>query len=1342
MSKAKRTLTRRRITKRSNVRFRAGLEKLEDRRLLATVTFDSPSTNGGDGVWVLQQRQATDVHIGSAYLYYNVNLGSSFPNFTTGDTLYAKVNYYDEGSATLKVQYDSLAENFDLTEYHTRSTVVNSQQFVSSYHVLSNVQFANGTNGNDLRVNTAGVPISTVEISDQPFADSGLEWVDDMPWLRSYVGPSRDDVDASTLTGKIISGYQGWFETPNDPRDIGYRHWGQPGDWDVEQWPDPNDYDPSELFAVPGVTTASGDQAYLFSSNNASVVGRHFQWMRQHNLDGVLLQRFSESFMTRNADGSFSGKNQWPLVNVREAAHREGRTWAIEYDIQSGANEAERDVMIQKVKDDWEFLTDPSGFNMLADSRYQREGGKPVVAIFGLYLSDDRGYTTSQQEDLVNYFKSRGIYVIGAGRHSESLSQTTNAGLHDAYIPWQGYWKGGNSFVPADERLDGVTEHIPHVFPGFSWTHLKEDSNATSRDREDGAFYWRMLSDAVNETDAPWFFIGMFDEYDEATNLIPASDDPPLPDNDADGIPLTFQTSDPMPNDWWMALTGQAKEALLAKTTITDTVPTKSDLENRSNVGGEVVWQPFQSDRLSRVEIPNDSNVHFQVDDSFLFQETDGRDVTVEVEYLDSSTGTFSLIYDSLSQADQSSSPVPLTGSGKWRTHRFELADARFGNHQNGANDFRLEKSSGALTVRRVRVIKESMLAAESKLGVSNTTNGLQQLEQADGQTFSTTNGGRDGRVLTGASDSLYIYFRLDDDFAHDVNAGLNAIIEVVYHDVGSGSLRVQYDSTTAAYKNSDSVAMENTNEWRTARFYLDDALFGNRQNGASDFRITGSNIPIDRVRLLHSFGDRIAPQLQTAAATVDESFDTITATWSISDDWKTGSMDRWTPQEDNRVRIEWSNDNGASWNFIDEIFEQDSSTFLSSYDTTTGTSHWSGQTALSTESLDAGTYQIRITPIDASGNIGNAIIVNDVELPATTATVVMRGIACGDATAAYGENAIDSTKTAYRGSSTTSTTAANYTNYIKGLNRVVVDLANSRQTTLTTADFVFRIGNSDDLSAWTELGSDSEIPLPTIINGIRDIGTGVQRFTLAWDDTTKPAIKNQWLQVTITANQNTGLTEDDVFYFGNQVADVDGSASASASGRVTVNAFDVLDIRFNQSPSQNSVGIGHVYDIDRSGSVNAFDVLDARFNQMPTGGLMMITLPPALPSITLQQNSSNRFDVNGDGRVTAVDALIGINYLNSTNVAGERIGSSEQASLGMYFYDVNGDGRTTALDSLQIINALGIESPRNLDEPFPPPQLLSPSGDDEFDWIAEKSIAAEAVFDEALKDWPLDSSL
>ena len=159
---------------------------------------------------------------------------------------------------------------------------------------------------------------------------------------------------------------------------------------------------------MPGITTASGEQAYLFSSTESSVVHRHFQWMREHDIDGVLLQRFSEAFMSKNPDGTFSGPSQWPLVNAREAAHREGRTWAIEYDIQNAGNAAARDARIQQVKDDWEFLTDPNGFDMLNDSHYQRENGKPVVAIFGLYVTSNNSYTTAQQTDLINYFQVAG----------------------------------------------------------------------------------------------------------------------------------------------------------------------------------------------------------------------------------------------------------------------------------------------------------------------------------------------------------------------------------------------------------------------------------------------------------------------------------------------------------------------------------------------------------------------------------------------------------------------------------------------------------------------------------------------------------------------------------------------------------------------------------------------------------------------------------------------------------------------------------------------------------------------------------------------------------------------
>ncbi|MEQ8837908.1 MAG: hypothetical protein RID07_13970, partial [Lacipirellulaceae bacterium] len=177
-------------------------ELLEERRLLTTVTFNSPSSNSGDGTWVAEQREGTTVHVGPAFLYYNTTL-NAFPGAQAGDTFYLKVNYYDEGSGRLRVEYDSLTDNFDDTEFHSRSSVVDTQQFVSTYHVLENVQFANGSNGRDFRVNTGGVPVSTVELSDQPFPESGLDWVFSPPWESPYQGPSRE-VDASTLSGKVL----------------------------------------------------------------------------------------------------------------------------------------------------------------------------------------------------------------------------------------------------------------------------------------------------------------------------------------------------------------------------------------------------------------------------------------------------------------------------------------------------------------------------------------------------------------------------------------------------------------------------------------------------------------------------------------------------------------------------------------------------------------------------------------------------------------------------------------------------------------------------------------------------------------------------------------------------------------------------------------------------------------------------------------------------------------------------------------------------------------------------------------------------------------------------------
>src|SRR5216683_3073255 len=68
------------------------------------------------------------------------------------------------------------------------------------------------------------------------------------PWLHPYTGPTRTDVDATTLDGKVLCGYQGWFNTPGDGTDFGFMHWGQGlerpgrGRFTVDMWPEVSEY--------------------------------------------------------------------------------------------------------------------------------------------------------------------------------------------------------------------------------------------------------------------------------------------------------------------------------------------------------------------------------------------------------------------------------------------------------------------------------------------------------------------------------------------------------------------------------------------------------------------------------------------------------------------------------------------------------------------------------------------------------------------------------------------------------------------------------------------------------------------------------------------------------------------------------------------------------------------------------------------------------------------------------------------------------------------------------------------------------------------------------------------
>ena len=66
--------------------------------------------------------------------------------------------------------------------------------------------------------------------------------------------------------------------------------------------------------------------------------------------------------------------------------------------------------------------------------------------------------------------------------------------------------------------------------------------------------------------------------------------------------------------------------------------------------------------------------------------------------------------------------------------------------------------------------------------------------------------------------------------------------------------------------------------------------------------------------------------------------------------------------------------------------------------------------------------------------------------------------------------------------------------------------------------------------------------------------------------------------------------------------------------------------------------------------------------------------------------NPSNRHDVNGDGYVSPIDALIVINFLNGNRGSGNALGEGEGSK---YFIDVSGDNRLSPLDALLVINRL-----------------------------------------------------
>ncbi|MDZ4849893.1 MAG: hypothetical protein SGI77_11390 [Pirellulaceae bacterium] len=174
--------------------------------------------------------------------------------------------------------------------------------------------------------------------------------------------------------------------------------------------------------------------------------------------------------------------------------------------------------------------------------------------------------------------------------------------------------------------------------------------------------------------------------------------------------------------------------------------------------------------------------------------------------------------------------------------------------------------------------------------------------------------------------------------------------------------------------------------------------------------------------------------------------------------------------------------------------------------------------------------------------------------------------------------NAIDSSKVALLPGQVAS--FANYSNYVRGLNGLIVDVAGLTGTP-TAADFQFAVWNGTNVGGFTPLTAT-----PTITVIAAGGSSGSSRVKIEFADN---AIQNMWLRTTVLANANTGLAANDVFYFGHAMGDVN-VGNLGTPIIISSDSTDATAVRQNLSLGANSANVTNIYDVNKDGSVTLID--------------------------------------------------------------------------------------------------------------------------------------------------------
>ena len=221
---------------------------------------------------------------------------------------------------------------------------------------------------------------------------------------------------------------------------------------------------------------------------------------------------------------------------------------------------------------------------------------------------------------------------------------------------------------------------------------------------------------------------------------------------------------------------------------------------------------------------------------------------------------------------------------------------------------------------------------------------------------------------------------------------------------------------------------------------------------------------------------------------------------------------------------------------------------------------------------------------------------------------------------------ALSTSKVLLRSSTTAQTTTfANVSNYSRGLNGLVLDIAGLTTATLTANDFTFRVAPSgvsgvQNPSAW------GTAPTPSAIVVTAGTMTSPGRVRLEWAPlaNNQPAIQNTWLQIIVKANANTSLTAPQTFYIGHAMGEVNGAAAYRVTG---------ADLSQVQSGISNAiVSVNDIRDVNKDRRITGADLSFVQSRISNNVLLNNITIPASGTSGEGSGSGGNGGGGGGDG--------------------------------------------------------------------------------------------------------------